>query len=97
MSLFREGELPFLVSSPAATRGIDLSLVTHVINYEFPQNAVEYLHSVGRTARNGAEGEATTFYLPEEQVPRAEGHGDPVPIDPYSTFPLPLTVSKASP
>eukprot|EP00667_Euglena_gracilis_P004660 EG_transcript_4685 len=65
---FNEGEVPILVCSPAGARGLDFRDVTHVINYAFPENAVEYVHCVGRTARNGAPGWAATMYLPEEEI-----------------------------
>ena len=66
LEAFRSGELPILVASPAAARGIDLAVVNHVICFEFPPNAVEWLHCVGRTARNKVPGWAWTMYLPEE-------------------------------
>jgi superfamily II DNA/RNA helicase len=51
-----------LVSTDAAARGIDLPLVTHVIQADFASNAVEFLHRVGRTARAGRAGKVTSLY-----------------------------------
>jgi len=65
---FNTGWVPILVCSPVAARGLDFRGVTHVINYTFPENAVEYVHCVGRTARNGAPGWSATMYLPEEEL-----------------------------
>ena len=59
---FRQGKLRALVCTGLASRGIDLANVTHVIQYECAANAVEFMHRIGRTARAGNEGTATTFY-----------------------------------
>ncbi len=58
---FREGRLPILVATDVASRGLHIEGVTHVINYDLPQDAEDYVHRIGRTARAGAEGMAITL------------------------------------
>lgn len=69
---FQQGDLPILVATDVAARGLHIPEVSHVINYDLPQNAEDYVHRIGRTARAGASGEAISFacedyafYLPE--------------------------------
>ena len=61
MADFKSGKLEFLVATNVASRGLDIPDVAHVINYDVPQNAEEYIHRIGRTARAGKEGRAVTF------------------------------------
>jgi ATP-dependent RNA helicase DeaD len=63
---FRDGEFPYLVATDVAARGLDIDDVTHVINYDVPENAEDYVHRVGRTARMGKEGRAATFVTPDD-------------------------------
>jgi ATP-dependent RNA helicase RhlB len=58
---FRDGKLPILVATDVASRGLHIEGVTHVINYDLPQDAEDYVHRIGRTARVGAEGKALTL------------------------------------
>ena len=58
---FQEGELPILVATDVAARGLHIPDVTHVINYDLPQDAEDYVHRIGRTARAGAAGDAISF------------------------------------
>ena len=58
---FRNGKIDVLVATDVAARGIDVSGVTHVINYECPENEDAYLHRIGRTGRAGETGTAITF------------------------------------
>ncbi len=58
---FRAGELDILVATNVAARGIDIPEITHVVNFDVPQNAEEYVHRIGRTGRAGREGKAITF------------------------------------
>ena len=66
---FRNGKVDILVATDVAARGIDVEGVTHVINYECPDDEKTYLHRVGRTARAGASGVAITF-VDWQDVPR---------------------------
>mmetsp|Transcript_42917 Transcript_42917/g.135422 ORF Transcript_42917/g.135422 Transcript_42917/m.135422 type:complete len:266 (-) Transcript_42917:188-985(-) len=61
LAAFQQGELPVLVCTGLASRGIDFTDVAHVVQYEMAANAVEYLHRVGRTARAGRAGRAITI------------------------------------
>jgi ATP-dependent RNA helicase RhlB len=58
---FQEGELPILVATDVAARGLHIPDVTHVINYDLPEDAEDYVHRIGRTARAGADGDAISF------------------------------------
>jgi ATP-dependent RNA helicase DeaD len=61
MADFKSGNLMFLVATNVAARGLDIQDIAHVINYDVPQNAEEYIHRIGRTARAGKDGSAVTF------------------------------------
>lgn len=63
---FRQGTLRILVATDIAARGLDIDGVTHIINYDLPNEAETYVHRIGRTARAGASGEALSFCDPEE-------------------------------
>ncbi|WP_432822261.1 DEAD/DEAH box helicase [Trichloromonas sp.] len=58
---FKDGKLTFLVATDVASRGIHIDGVTHVINYDLPQDPEDYVHRIGRTARAGAVGKAISF------------------------------------
>ena len=58
---FRNGELDILIATNVAARGIDIPEITHVVNYDVPDNAEEYVHRTGRTGRAGRDGKAITF------------------------------------
>ncbi len=58
---FKEGKLPILVATDVASRGIHVEGVTHVINYDLPQDAEDYVHRIGRTGRAGATGKALSL------------------------------------
>ncbi|HEX2836639.1 MAG TPA: DEAD/DEAH box helicase [Phycisphaerales bacterium] len=68
MAGFRSGDIPVLVATDIAARGIDVDEVSHVINYEIPEVAETYVHRIGRTARAGASGHAITFCSGEERI-----------------------------
>lgn len=61
MHAFQTGTQRLLVATNVAARGLDIPKVTHVINYDMPQNLEEYIHRIGRTARMGRDGTAITF------------------------------------
>ena len=58
---FRGGELDVLIATNVAARGLDIPEITHVVNYDVPQNPEEYVHRIGRTGRAGRDGKAITF------------------------------------
>lgn len=63
---FREGKLDILVATDVAARGLDISGVTHVYNYDIPQDPDSYVHRIGRTGRAGQNGMSVTFVTPNE-------------------------------
>ena len=65
---FRKGTTPVLVATDIAARGIDVSGVSHVFNFEIPNVAEQYVHRIGRTARAGADGVAVSFVAPDEKT-----------------------------
>jgi ATP-dependent RNA helicase RhlE len=90
---FKSGETPVLVATDIAARGIDVDLISHVINYEMPDVPETYVHRIGRTARAGASGIAMSFVDAEErdelkaiqkligiQIPVAENNPFPAAI-----------------
>ncbi len=89
---FRKGKIDVLVATDVAARGIDVENVTHVINYQCPEDDKTYLHRIGRTGRAGNTGTAVTF-VDWDDVPRwglidkALGLGKPEPAETYSTSP----------
>ena len=65
LSRFREGTLSILVATDVASRGLHIEGVTHVINYDLPQDSEDYVHRIGRTARAGARGRAISLACEE--------------------------------
>jgi len=72
LKLFQEGELPILVATDVAARGLHIPGVSHVFNFDLPQDPEDYVHRIGRTARAGESGDAISFacedfayYLPD--------------------------------
>lgn len=66
MRKFRDGSIDVLVATDVAARGLDVSGVTHVVNFDLPQDPESYVHRIGRTGRAGKEGTAWTFVTPRE-------------------------------
>lgn len=62
----RQGKLRLLVATDVAARGIDVTSISHVINFDFPKFAEDYVHRIGRTGRAGAPGTAISFILPDD-------------------------------
>lgn len=79
MKRIRDLEFQFIVATDLAARGIDIPGVSHVINYELPDELEFFIHRVGRTARAGLEGNAITLYDPseEDKINRIEALGIP--------------------
>lgn len=80
---FTEGELPVLVATDVAARGLHIPDVSHVFNFDLPQDAEDYVHRVGRTARAGNSGDAISFACEEYafslmDIERFIGHSIPV-------------------
>lgn len=67
LKAFKEGVSRIMVSSDVAARGIDVSDITHVINFDIPSMAEEYVHRIGRTARAGKSGKAISFVSEKEE------------------------------
>ena len=63
---FRAGDLTILVATDVIARGVDIPEVSHVINYDIPQLAIEYVHRIGRTGRAGRSGDAITLVTPRQ-------------------------------
>ncbi len=68
MAKFKEGEIPVMVATDVAARGIDVTDIDAVVNYDFPQDNETYVHRIGRTARAGKEGISYLFYSPDERM-----------------------------
>ncbi len=66
MKRFREGSCEVLIATDVAARGLDIDNISHVINYDIPQDPESYVHRIGRTGRYGAQGVALTFITPRE-------------------------------
>jgi ATP-dependent RNA helicase RhlB len=84
---FKEGRLPILVATDVASRGLHIEGVTHVINYDLPFDAEDYVHRVGRTARAGASGKAISLAC-EEYVEGLDA------IEKYIGFKLPYEIPE---
>ena len=87
---FRDGSINVLVATDVAARGIDIDDVTHVINYQCPEDDKTYVHRIGRTGRAGRTGIAITFVDWDELhrwelIDKALGLGMPEPVETYST------------
>jgi ATP-dependent RNA helicase RhlE len=63
---FKQGKVRVLVATDIAQRGLDVSGISHVINYDVPQQAEDYVHRIGRTGRAASTGDAFTFMAPDE-------------------------------
>src|SRR5262249_56174319 len=61
LASFKEGTLPILVATDVASRGLHIPEVSHVYNWDLPQDAEDYVHRIGRTARAGAQGKAISL------------------------------------
>jgi superfamily II DNA/RNA helicase len=87
---FRSGKIDVLVATDVAARGIDVTDVTHVVNYQCPEDSKTYVHRIGRTGRAGKEGVAVTF-VDWDEMPRWKlisdelGLGIDEPVETYST------------
>ena len=64
---FKGGRVPILVATDVAARGLDISTVTHVVNFDVPRSPDVYVHRIGRTGRVGRSGRAITFVEPRQE------------------------------
>jgi superfamily II DNA/RNA helicase len=91
---FRKGEIPLLVASDVAARGLDIPAVSHVFNFDVPHHADDYVHRIGRTGRAGRAGTAISIVTPLDQksmvaiekligqtIPRTEGSSEAQPAE----------------
>jgi superfamily II DNA/RNA helicase len=90
MRAFRSGKVDVLVATDVAARGLDVDDVTHVVNYECPEDDMAYLHRIGRTGRAGRTGVAVTFVDWRDLqrwkiIDETLGLGHPEPAETYST------------
>lgn len=67
MKRFRDGEIQLLIATDVAARGLDVEGVTHVFNYDIPQDAESFIHRIGRTGRAGTKGMAITLYSTDDR------------------------------
>ena len=67
MISFKDGRLPLLVATDVASRGLDITGISHVINFDVPTSPDVYVHRIGRTGRVGRSGRAITFYEPKQR------------------------------
>ena len=98
---FQEGKLPVLIGTDVASRGLHIPDVQYVINYDLPQDAEDYVHRIGRTARAGAAGDAISFGCETYamSIPDIEDYiGHKIPVANYDASILPeLTKPKYKP
>lgn len=88
LNSFQENKIALLIATDVAARGLHIPDVSHVINYDLPQDVEDYVHRIGRTARFGASGEAISFICEEYaySMPDIEDYiGQKVPIKPVVT------------
>jgi superfamily II DNA/RNA helicase len=92
LKAFRSGDVDVLVATDVAARGIDIDDITHVINYQIPEDEQAYVHRIGRTGRAGKTGIAVTLVDWDElarweMIDKALGLGCPAPAETYSSSP----------
>src|SRR5579863_9659698 len=96
MISFKEGRTPLLVATDVASRGLDISGISHVINFDVPTSPDVYVHRIGRTGRVGRSGRAITFYEPRQrrEIEAIERHAGVV-LSPWvknaHVAPIPVT------
>jgi len=68
MRSFKNLEIQYLIATDVAARGLDITGVTHVFNYDIPENAESYIHRIGRTGRAGEKGYTFLFVAPKDEA-----------------------------
>ncbi|MCK5114516.1 MAG: DEAD/DEAH box helicase [Phycisphaerae bacterium] len=100
---FRSGKVPILVASDIAARGLDVDDISHVINYELPQEPEVYIHRIGRTGRAGQRGVSASFcsfgeHLMLEEIEKILGYKIPIIEDhPYASVLAPKPKEETAP
>lgn len=67
MKSFREAKIQYLIATDVAARGLDISGVSHIFNYDIPESTESYIHRIGRTGRMGSDGVAISFITPKDE------------------------------
>ena len=89
MDLFKKAKIQVLVATDVASRGIDVEGISHVVNYDLPEQTDDYIHRIGRTGRANATGDAVSFVSPEDYLSRLKLEkilGRPIPTVPVEGF-----------
>jgi ATP-dependent RNA helicase RhlB len=103
---FTQGEVDILVATDVAARGLHIPQVTHVFNYDLPDDCEDYVHRIGRTGRAGASGHSISFACEEYAINLTaieEYTGHSIPVSDYdpsallTNLPKPLTLRSSSP
>jgi ATP-dependent RNA helicase RhlB len=87
LNAFQENQVTLMIATDVAARGLHIPDVSHVFNYDLPQDVEDYVHRIGRTARFGASGEAISFICEEYaySMPDIEDYiGEKIPVDPIT-------------
>jgi ATP-dependent RNA helicase RhlB len=95
---FHEGRLPVLIATDVAARGLHIPDVSHVFNFDLPQDPEDYVHRIGRTARAGAEGDAISFGCEDyvQSLPDIEAYiGRKIPVESVDASLLPDIIRPA--
>jgi ATP-dependent RNA helicase DeaD len=82
MARFRKGEFPILVATDVASRGLDITGVSHIFNYDIPPSAEDYTHRIGRTARAGKAGRAICILGPDGHDNMRRIHAEHIDVKP---------------
>ncbi len=98
---FRDGTLPILVATDVASRGLQIDGVTHVINFDLPQDPEDYVHRIGRTARAGAQGKAISlacedFVYSLDAIQKFIGYEIPVSFAPEELYTAVIPYRRSS-
>lgn len=100
LTRFQDGDLPIMVATDVAARGLHIPEVSHVYNYDLPQDAEDYVHRIGRTARAGAEGDAVSLCCETYvySLPEIESYiGHRIPTEHYDPDDLPELIHPPKP
>ncbi len=97
LSDFKAGKLQALVATDIAARGLDIAKLSHVVNFDLPNTAEDYIHRIGRTGRAGKEGRAVSLYCPDEKdklrnIEKLLGHS--LPTETVKSFSPPPPVKQ---